>query len=89
MDKEWVTRDQGALIATVWEFGMEKHPTLPIEFNFIADYNHPTMIYKGEFRFDVSEDLKNVQPHFIHIYHHWGDKEWTLWKDVVNLLEFK
>lgn len=85
-DQAWVTRDQGALVATVWEFGLEKETTLPIAFNFIADYNHPTMIYKRDFTFDVSEDLKNIQPYFIHIYHHWGDEDWNVWKDIISLL---
>ncbi len=38
---EWKTRDQGALIATVWSLGLEDLPRLSPEFNFIADLgNH-------------------------------------------------
>lgn len=34
---EWKTRDQGALIATVWTLGLQGLPRLPPTFNFIAD----------------------------------------------------
>lgn len=81
-DPRWKTRDQGTLIATAWEFGMQHNPLLPVEFNFIADYNHPTMVYKNNLTFDVDENHQNVRPHFIHIYHHWGDAGWKVWNDV-------
>jgi len=88
-DPQWATRDQGTLVATAWEFGLEKENTLPIEFNFIADYDHPTMIYKGNLHFDVNERRKNISPYFIHIYHHWGDIDWEVWKDISGLLDPK
>lgn len=34
---EWKTRDQGALIATVWSLGLQDLPRLSPTFNFIAD----------------------------------------------------
>ncbi|MCU1368937.1 MAG: 4-hydroxybenzoate polyprenyltransferase-like prenyltransferase [Ilumatobacteraceae bacterium] len=34
---EWKTRDQGALISTVWSLGLQDNPRLSPEFNFIAD----------------------------------------------------
>ncbi|MEZ5138970.1 MAG: UbiA family prenyltransferase [Acidimicrobiales bacterium] len=38
---EWKTRDQGALIATVWTLGLQDLPRISPEFNFIADLgNH-------------------------------------------------
>jgi hypothetical protein len=37
----WYTRDQGTLIATVWEFNLQDNPLLPKEYNYIADYNNP------------------------------------------------
>lgn len=79
---EWKTRDQGTLIAVVWENNLQNHPTLPIEFNLIADYNHLTMIYKGDLCFDFNEEQKGIKPHFVHVYHHWADKKWSVWQDV-------
>src|SRR5262249_22291363 len=38
-DAQWRTRDQGTLIATVWEHGLQNHPVLPRRFNLIADYH--------------------------------------------------
>ncbi len=86
-DEKWYTRDQGTLIATAWKFNLGAHPTLPIEYNFIADYFHPTMHYKGKFTFDVNEKRKNIQPHFLHVYHHFGDQDWLLWQDIEGLLD--
>ncbi len=79
---QWKTRDQGTLIATVWEMGLQNHPTLPVVFNLIADYNHLTMVHKGNLYFDIDEKLKNIHPHFIHVYHHWADKQWDVWQAV-------
>jgi len=84
-DPYWKTRDQGTLIATAWEFGIQEQETLPVEFNFIADYNHPTMIYKGNLTFDINDKRKNIKPCFIHIYHHWGDKDWNVWQDIESM----
>ena len=84
-DSEWKTRDQGTLIATVWEFGLQNQKTLPVEYNFIADYGHPTMIYLGDLTFDINEKKKNIHSFFIHIYHHWGDENWKLWQDIERL----
>jgi 4-hydroxybenzoate polyprenyltransferase len=79
---EWKTRDQGTLIATVWENNLQNHPTLPIEFNLIADYNHLTMTHKGDLCFDINKNHKEVRPHFVHVYHHWADKKWDVWQAV-------
>jgi hypothetical protein len=81
---EWKTRDQGTLIATAWEFGLQNHPVIPVEFNLIADYNHQTMKHNGNLSFDIDERQKNIQPHFVHVYHHWADKNWDVWQAVEN-----
>jgi hypothetical protein len=80
----WKIRDQGTLITTVWKFGLQNHPVLPIKFNFIADYYHPTMIYEGGLSFRINTKKASVSPSFLHIYHHWADKNWKVWNDVEN-----
>lgn len=80
----WKTRDQGTLITTVWKLGLENQPVLPIEFNFIADYYHPTIIYEGDFKFRIKVGKPTISPAFIHIYHHWGDEGWNVWRDVYQ-----
>jgi hypothetical protein len=86
-DPYWRTRDQGTLIATAWEFGLDRHPSLPRHFNFIADYHHPTMTYLGGLRFRLSAEPEVITPVLMHIYHHWGDLEWDVWRDVENLIK--
>ncbi|HXH19581.1 MAG TPA: glycosyltransferase [Chitinophagales bacterium] len=78
----WNTRDQGTLIATVWQKNLQHQPTLPIEFNLIADYNNQSIRHKGNLCFDISEHQREVKPHFVHVYHHWADKNWDTWQDV-------
>lgn len=81
-DKDWKIRDQGTLIATVWKFGLMDHVTLPISFNLIADFNNDTMEYLGDLTFNIGIAKKIIKPHFIHLYHHWGDAGWHVWRDV-------
>ncbi len=85
-DPHWKTRDQGTLIATAWNYGLQNHKLLPIEYNFIADYYHLNMDYKGDFTFDLNEKGIAIQPYFLHVYHHFGDQDWKLWQDIENLL---
>jgi hypothetical protein len=80
----WKTRDQGTLITTVWKFGLQNQPTLAPQFNFIADYYHPTMTYEGNLAFRLKVDSPTISPSLIHIYHHWNDKNWNVWNDVEN-----
>jgi hypothetical protein len=84
-DSRWKTRDQGTLIATVWKYGLESHPTLPVEYNFIADYYHPGIQYNGDFSFRFRGSRDSIHPFFLHIYHHFGDTSWPLWLDVEEL----
>lgn len=86
-DQEWKTRDQGTLIATAWKFNLQHHPTLPIHYNFIADFYHPNLFYKGNFQFYIDKNKSIIDPFFLHIYHHWEDSSWQLWQDVKELHE--
>ena len=84
-DPKWKTRDQGTLIATTWKMELQQHPVLPMEYNFIADYYHPALHYKGNLCFDIAYVQSNISPWFLHIYHHWGDASWPVWQDVARL----
>jgi hypothetical protein len=85
-DPKWKTRDQGTLIATAWQFDLQDQQTLPIAFNFLADYHHPTMKYLGDFNFCFDDEEKKITPKFLHIYHEWGNKDWDLWMDVERMM---
>lgn len=79
----WKTRDQGTLIATTWEFGLSEHPTLPKEFNFIADYNNNgVQVDKTTDQLTDDGFSTSHQACFVHVYHHWMDKSWPIWQWV-------
>lgn len=82
---EWMTRDQGTLIATAWQFGLENNTMLSKKFNFIADWhNHKLMMNEqGEFSDDAFKT--KFRPAFIHIYHNFGKKGWDIWDHVENV----
>lgn len=85
--KEWKVRDQGTLIATVWEFGLENHPTLPKKFNFIADYNNNGVQINTQTGY-ITDDgfITQHKPALVHVYHHWGNQTWPIWKWVETKL---
>ncbi|MBO7481491.1 MAG: hypothetical protein J6T63_05200 [Bacteroidales bacterium] len=77
------TRDQGMLALTAWKFGLQNHPTLPTEFNWIAEFADTNIDYdanKGYTR-DGFKAISN--PILMHIYHHWEDESWNIWKSVM------
>lgn len=81
---QWQTRDQGTLIATVWEHQLQDAPRLPQAFNLIADYHNKEIVHTGNLRFAIGEQSEEVVPHFIHVYHHWADKNWEVWQQIEN-----
>lgn len=83
-NENWKTRDQGALAYIVWKHCLQQHSTLPIKYNFIADYQSKTAKYLGNFCFAFGKKNESVAPILIHIYHHWGDESWKVWRDVKS-----
>jgi hypothetical protein len=79
-DPYWETRDQGALVAAVWRLGLQRQLNLPIEFNFIADYNQSILRFdeRRGFSFEGSEEF--VLPFLVHVPHHFGDRSWPVWR---------
>lgn len=83
-DPYWKTRDQGTLIKTVWESGLQKHPTLAIKWNAIADYHNPFLKWmdKKSVRLN-SQDI--TTPVLLHVYHHFGDETWDFWNQIPKV----
>ena len=78
------TRDQGTLALTVWKFGLQNHPTLPIEYNWIAEFADGNIDYDTEKGY-TRDGFKTIShPILMHIYHHWGDESWSIWKSVAK-----
>jgi len=86
---EWKTRDQGTLISTVWEMGLQDAPVLPSTFNLIADHAHDRIIHHGDLNFTLEESKETVRPCFIHVYHHWGDADWDVWRAIEERIELR
>lgn len=83
----WKVRDQGTLIATVWEFGLSNHPTLSKKFNFIADYyNNGVQINTQTEKITDDGFITSYKSAFIHVYHHWGNRSWPIWQWVESKL---
>lgn len=77
----WKTRDQGTLIATVWEFGLQSQHTLSKKWNFLADYHNSGLALKATDNLISDNGFKNsYAPNFIHVYHNWGEKDWSVWQ---------
>jgi hypothetical protein len=84
---QWKTRDQGTLIATVWEFGLQNHPLLNKKWNFIADYYNKGLTLNTTENL-ISDDGFNTsyQPALLHVYHNWGKTDWNVWQWVESKL---
>lgn len=83
-EQNWKTRDQGTLIATVWEFGLQNHPTLDKKWNFLADKNNKKVDFKEDGLFTDNSWETNYRVNFIHVYHNFGDTSWDLWNYILK-----
>ncbi len=85
---EWKTRDQGTLITTAWEQGLQNHPTLSKKWNFISDYYNTKLMLNKE-KGIITDDAYQTQyqPAFMHIYHHFGDETWEVWNWAASKIE--
>ena len=79
----WKTRDQTGLILAALKNKLLNHYTFSNRFNFIADFYNVNI--------DVSEEKgvfinygKKIKPVFMHVFHHWGDENWSIWKKILN-----
>jgi hypothetical protein len=84
-DPAWKIRDQGTLIATAWEFGLQHQALLPKRFNFIADFQNPLLMV-DETNNLVSDNIFKTShaASFVHVFNRFGDKGWFFWKWVLN-----
>lgn len=81
--KDWKTRDQGTLIATAWEFGLQCQPLLNKRYNFIADYYNPYLSINKSNDIITDDNFKtSYSPALMHVYHHFGEEKWQIWNWV-------
>jgi hypothetical protein len=67
-DPRFQSRDQHALIATVWADGLQDHPRLPAEFNTIVDLDNTDVTWRGGTRFAVHPDDRPVPARLLHLW---------------------
>jgi hypothetical protein len=67
-DPRFQTRDQHALIATVWSRGLQDQPCLPPEFNTIVDLGSYDITWRGGTRYAVHPDEAPREARFLHLY---------------------
>lgn len=83
-DNKTKTRDQGTLAVTAWEFQLQDTKTLPIKFNFITEYNKPEVQWDCIKGYTYNNFKTTIEPSFLHIYHNWGEKGWSIWDSLTN-----
>jgi 4-hydroxybenzoate polyprenyltransferase len=80
---EWKTRDQGALISTVWTLGLQDLPRLPPTFNFIADLGNSDLCLDPERGWAHHPSGPWYQAKMLHLYTSpLEDPTWDLGRDV-------
>jgi hypothetical protein len=96
-DRQWKTRDQGTLIATVWKQGLQNQPVLPRVYNYLVDAMHgvpdakrPSLsvadyyVDRG-YSLDAGSDL--ARPQFLHFINgSIGARGWRNWDEAESLL---
>jgi hypothetical protein len=87
-DPYWKTRDQGSLIATVWQLGLQQLPLLSKKFNFIAYFYNPGLMI-ADSRATISDDalVTEYSPAFVHVFDHFGVSGWDVWAWIESKLD--
>ncbi len=78
------TRDQGTLALSVWKFGLENHPNIPEEFNWICGFANNNIAWDKNLGYTKDGFKTHFYPKLLHIYHEWGNKDWSIWQSVAN-----
>lgn len=81
----WRVRDQGTLITTAWQLGLQHQPLLEKKWNFLADDNNPRLDYNNEGFFTENAWQTKHKVNFVHVYHRFGDKSWDLWNYIESI----
>jgi len=77
--------DQATLSVCAWEFGISNRKRLPVKFNFITDLGNNNVKYDAEKGYTYNNFETVFDPAFLHVYHHWGNKRWSIWRSVEIL----
>lgn len=78
------TRDQGTLALSVWKFGLENHTNIPEEFNWICEFANNDIAWHKNLGYTKNGFKSEFKPILLHIYHEWGNKDWSIWQSVAK-----
>lgn len=82
-DPLFKTRDQHALVATVWSLGLQDHPTLSRRFNFIVDPGNNDLCFHPDRGWALAPDHEWIDAQFLHLYASpIDDPSWDLVRDL-------
>lgn len=77
--------DQVVMTAAVFHFNIMNNKTLPIDYNFIADWEQSNTKHKTKTGYTFNDFKTICKPVFLHVYNHWGDENWDIWQSVISL----
>jgi len=86
-DPRTKTRDQATLAISAWKFNIQNMNTLPVKYNFIAEYNNANIRWNDEKGYTFNGFKSIFEPVMLHVYHHWDDTSWDIWQSVIRLAE--
>ncbi|NLN73329.1 MAG: hypothetical protein GX140_03680 [Bacteroidales bacterium] len=80
----WKTRDQGTLAACFRKFGIDESTFLDKKYNFILDTYKGEIMYDANKGFSIDSGINYHKPLMIHVFHRFGDKNWSIWNVIEN-----
>lgn len=81
------TRDQATLAVSVWKFGLENHNYIPEEYNWITEYANNKIAWNKDKGYTRDGFNTVFHPTLLHIYHEWGNENWSIWQSVIELIK--
>lgn len=74
--------DQLSLIITASEHDFQHKSRLPVKYNFITDSGNKEVAYHPDKGYTYNAFQTTFALAFLHVYHHWGQKKWSIWQAV-------
>lgn len=76
--------DQGTLAVCAWKFNIKNMKPLPVKYNFITDIGNKNVRYDPDKGYTYNNFKTTFAPAFLHVYHHWGSMDWSIWQAVTD-----
>ena len=76
--------DQVSLIMTAFRYGFHDKAPLPVKYNFITDAENSQVAWHPDKGYTCDGFNTVFHPAFLHVYHHWGKSDWSIWQSVKH-----